>query len=66
MSIWISFQQQVERAAAQGKTQETEYTELKRGSDEEKIKLSLGETFKKPDRPSTSTYLSLLLILGFE
>ena len=56
----------MERAAAQGKTQETEYTELKRGSDEEKIKLSLGETFKRPDRPSTSTYLSLLLILDFE
>ena len=57
----------MERAAAQGKTQEAEYTELKRGSDEEKIKLSLGETFKKPDRPSTSTYyLSLLFISDFE
>ncbi len=47
------FQQQIEKAGSGGKAQEVEYTELKRDNDEEKISLSLGASFKKPDHPTT-------------
>ncbi len=47
----------MEKASSEGKSQQVEYTELKRESEEDKIKLGL--TFKKPVRPSTSTYVRL-------
>ena len=48
-------QKQIEKAAREGREPtEAEYTELKRGNDDEKITLSLGMTKPKTETPSTS------------